>query len=189
MKSKIGIIIFVVIIVLIIIIALLMKNNGSTPINSGEYQPISEETKNIPINWDDGYTPEIPDGYAKMKEDSIENESELVAESIAYYYNSGDDITYVKIYVQNRGEKAINKDSVCNIELADEDGRIYTIGGVFEDSDDLEVGERTVISTQFIEKISELITAKVSINIPEEDTYFEGDITIETGTFDESGNI
>ena len=164
MKSKIIIIVLIVIIIAILLVALLMNRNKTTqPQGNGNVI-----TNNGKSSWDDGYVPSIPENYTQVSKDNISSETDVVPEAIAYRYDSEEDITYVNVYLQNRGEKALDKDSVCVIELYDENGQLYRFGGVLENATDIASSERTVVRTQFIEKTAPIVSAKISFEVPEE---------------------
>ena len=163
MKSKVIIIVLIVVIVAVLLIALLMNKKSATS-GSGDVKGTSSSS--ITRNWDDGYVPSIPEGYTQISKDKITNETDVVAEAIAYHYDSGEKITYVNVYLQNRGEEPLNKDAICDIELFEANGASYRFGGVIENGVDVQTAGRSVVRTQFIEKTNELVSAKISIIAP-----------------------
>ena len=86
----------------------------------------------------------------------------MVAEAVSYKYDSQADTTYFDIYLQNRGTEAVDNNSVCNIELMNGDTVKYTIGGMIEEGEAIQVGGRTVIKTQMIGEAHNIDSARIS---------------------------
>ena len=165
MNSKRIIIILVVVILVIVLVALLMNRKGSTPVVDNPNNPDIVEKK----DWDaDDYVPEIPENFTKVNQDLVVSETDAYAEAVAYYYDSGEKVTKVNVYLQNRGTEPISKDAVCIITLKEEGNDFeYIFGGVIENDTDIEVGGRSVIRTQFVDKTGEIVYAKIGLELPE----------------------
>ncbi len=168
MDNKKIIIILVVVVLVVVLIALLVnRKGGNTPTTpGGTYEPGEVDTK----NWDDDdYVPAIPENYTQVDQDKVVSETEAYAEAVAYYYDSGEKVTKVNVYLQNRGLAPLSKDAVCVVALKEEGSDFeYIFGGVIENGTDIEVGGRSVVRTQFIEKTGPIVSAKISLEYPKD---------------------
>ena len=173
MKKSIIIISVVVAILLIALIVFLIIKNNSTVVDTGT-RPLDSREVLVSGETKDGTTQNNPNGYTELDKGNITGTDDIVVESVAYNYDSGEGVTHVNVHIQNKGAEPLNHDSVVVVELYDSNNEfLYRFGGVIESDNDIPVGERSVIKTQFIDKPGDIASAKVSLDRTNEATISE----------------
>ena len=165
-KKTIGIILIILLIIITIVIIINVNKGRNVEVTESGNIIDSEKL----IEFED-FDIDVPEDYKIISGDSVQSYSQMYAKAIAFKYDEEKGMTYMNVYLQNRGDVPFYKDAVCTIKLFDANENNYLrTGGVIEEDENIPVGGTTIVKTQFYDEPGSYAYVVVD---------FENNITIE----------